>query len=87
MIETFPLQRAIPMIFKGGGDCTKVDWTFLGGSIANWSFVAFLGLGLLALATVVRVLRKPVTDDTDLDDDNAANDAPETKKEERFLGA
>ncbi len=57
MIETFPLQQAIPMIFKGGGDCTKVDWTFLGGSIANWSFVAFVGLGLLALATVVRVLR------------------------------
>ena len=57
MIETFPLQRAIPMIFKGGGDCTKVDWTFLGGSIANWSFMAFVGLGLLALATVVRMLR------------------------------
>ena len=57
MIETFPLQRAIPMIFKGGGDCSKVDWTFLGGSIANWSFVAFVGLGLLALVTVVRVMR------------------------------
>jgi disulfide bond formation protein DsbB len=57
MIETFPLQRAIPMIFKGGGDCSKVDWTFLGGSIANWSFVAFVGLGLLASATVVRVMR------------------------------
>jgi len=56
MIETFPLQRAIPMIFKGGGDCSAVDWTFLGGSIANWSFVAFVGLGLLALATVVRAL-------------------------------
>lgn len=55
MIETFPLQRAIPMIFKGGGDCSKVDWTFLGGSIANWSFVAFVGLGLLALATVIRM--------------------------------
>lgn len=39
MIETFPLQRAIPMIFKGGGDCTQVDWTLLGGSIANWSFL------------------------------------------------
>ncbi|MEO8121546.1 MAG: disulfide bond formation protein B, partial [Rhodoferax sp.] len=24
MIETFPLQRVIPMIFKGGGDCTVV---------------------------------------------------------------
>lgn len=61
MIETFPLQRAIPMIFKGGGDCSKVDWTFLGGSIANWSFVAFVGLGLLALATVVRLMSQPVT--------------------------
>ena len=60
MIETFPLKQAIPMIFKGGGDCSKVDWTFLGGSIANWSFVVFVGLGLLALATVVRVLQKPV---------------------------
>ena len=26
MIETFPLKRAIPMIFKGGGDCTAVDF-------------------------------------------------------------
>lgn len=59
MIETFPLQRAIPMIFKGGGDCTKVDWTFLGASIANWSFLAFVGLGLLALATTVLSWRSP----------------------------
>ena len=41
MIETFPLKRAVPMIFKGSGDCTKIDWTFLGLSIANWSFVWF----------------------------------------------
>ena len=52
MIETFPLKTAIPMIFRGGGDCSQVDWTFLGGSIANWSFVAFVGLGVLALATL-----------------------------------
>lgn len=50
MIETFPLQRAIPMIFKGGGDCTKVDWTFLGGSIANWSFLCFSGIVFLSAA-------------------------------------
>jgi disulfide bond formation protein DsbB len=50
MIETFPLQRAIPMIFKGSGDCSKVDWTFLGGSIANWSFVCFVIVALLSLA-------------------------------------
>lgn len=54
MIETFPLQRAIPMIFKGSGDCTAVDWTFLGGSIANWSFVVFSAMALLCGAWLVR---------------------------------
>ena len=44
MIEAFPLQRVIPMIFKGSGDCTAIDWTFLGLSIANWSFLNFLAL-------------------------------------------
>lgn len=46
MIESYPISRAIPMIFRGSGDCTAIDWTFLGGSIANWSFVAFTGFSL-----------------------------------------
>ncbi len=54
MVENFPLQRAIPMIFKGSGDCSKVDWTFLGGSIANWSFLCFFGIAAVALALVWR---------------------------------
>ena len=54
MIEAFPLQRVIPMVFKGSGDCSAVDWTFLGGSIANWSFVAFVFFGLSALLLMVR---------------------------------
>ena len=54
MIETFPLQRAIPMIFKGGGDCTKIDWTFLGGSIANWSFLCFAGIAVVAVVLIAR---------------------------------
>jgi disulfide bond formation protein DsbB len=58
MIETFPLQRAIPMIFKGSGDCSKVDWTFLGGSIANWSFVCFVMISLLALRLLWRQARR-----------------------------
>jgi protein dithiol:quinone oxidoreductase len=49
MIENFPLQRAIPMIFKGSGDCTKIDWTFLGGSIANWSFAVFMSIFFLMI--------------------------------------
>lgn len=54
MIENYPISRAIPMIFRGSGDCTQVDWTFLGGSIANWSFVCFTVLGLAVLALLVR---------------------------------
>ena len=58
MIETFPLKRAIPMIFKGSGDCTKIDWTFLGGSIANWSFIGFVVITLVGLLLVARLARK-----------------------------
>jgi disulfide bond formation protein DsbB len=58
MIETFPLQRVIPMIFKGGGDCTKVDWTFLGASIANWSFLCFSGIAVLALALILGLIKR-----------------------------
>ena len=49
MIENYPISRAIPMIFRGSGDCTAIDWTFLGGSIANWSFICFFGFALVLL--------------------------------------
>ena len=58
MIETFPLRRALPMIFKGSGDCIKVDWTFLGGSVANWSFLCFCALALVSLLLIARRLRR-----------------------------
>ena len=58
MIETFPLKRAIPMIFKGSGDCTKIDWTFLGLSIANWSFLGFVAVALMGLLLAFWQLKK-----------------------------
>jgi len=50
MIESFPLKRVIPMVFKGSGDCSSVDWTFLGLTIANWSLLCFVGVVGLAVA-------------------------------------
>jgi disulfide bond formation protein DsbB len=44
------------MIVRGSGDCTKVDWTFLGGSIANWSFVCLVGFALVMLVLIARQL-------------------------------
>jgi len=41
MLENFPLTEVLPRLFRGEGDCSVVDWTFLGLSTANWSLVAF----------------------------------------------
>jgi disulfide bond formation protein DsbB len=58
MIENFPLKRVIPMLFRGTGDCTKVDWTFLGLSIANWSFLWFAAVTKWSALLVWRQARK-----------------------------
>jgi disulfide bond formation protein DsbB len=42
------------MIFRGSGDCTVVDWRFLGGSIANWSFICFTLFAFVLIAVLVR---------------------------------
>jgi disulfide bond formation protein DsbB len=60
MIESFPLERAIPMIFRGAGDCSAVDWTFLGGSIANWSFLWFAFVIVAILALLLARRRQPL---------------------------
>jgi len=49
IMDTFSLSQAFPIIFRGSGDCSAVDWTFLGGSIANWSFMWFCGFAVWAL--------------------------------------
>lgn len=59
MIESFPLSRVVPMIFKGSGDCSAIDWTFLGGSLANWSFISFTVISLLAIRVLWRLFSAP----------------------------
>lgn len=49
MIRKFPLPQALEKILSGGGECAEVGWTFLGLSIAGWSLVWFVLLGLFAL--------------------------------------
>ncbi|TSE24730.1 disulfide bond formation protein B [Tepidimonas aquatica] len=58
MIEAFPLKRAIPMIFRGSGDCTAIDWTWLGLTIANWSFLNFVAMAAVCLALLVAAVRR-----------------------------
>ena len=54
IVENYSFSRALPMLFRGSGDCSAVDWTFLGGTIANWSFLWFSAFALFLLALLVR---------------------------------
>ncbi|HRP98087.1 MAG TPA: disulfide bond formation protein B [Rhodocyclaceae bacterium] len=59
LIDSFGVAEALPMIFRGAGDCAAIDWTFLGLTIANWSLLAFVAVGLFGLAMIARGGRRP----------------------------
>jgi len=44
LVGNLPLGRALPRIFQGYGDCTAIDWSFLGLTIPGWSLVCLLAL-------------------------------------------
>lgn len=60
MLENFPLSRTLTTLLSGTGECAKVDWTFLGLSIAEWSLGWFVALALYALWLALRRPRKPI---------------------------
>ncbi len=49
MIERFPLYQALQKILAGSGECAEAGWTFLGLTIAGWSLVWFVILGIFAI--------------------------------------
>jgi disulfide bond formation protein DsbB len=57
MLENFPLAQTLKRLVAGTGECAKVDWTFLGLSIAEWSLACFVVLGLYAAWLALRARR------------------------------
>lgn len=49
MMETFPLLEVVRQVLTGGGECAKIDWSFLGLSMPAWVLVASLLLGLYGI--------------------------------------
>ncbi|HEY3486771.1 MAG TPA: disulfide bond formation protein B, partial [Gammaproteobacteria bacterium] len=41
ILQNFPLRDALGLIFKGSGECAKVDWVFLGLSMPAWTLLIF----------------------------------------------
>ncbi|HEX5126919.1 MAG TPA: disulfide bond formation protein B [Rhodocyclaceae bacterium] len=54
MISHFPLASSLPMLFRGEGDCSKVDWTLLGLSIAEWALLCFIALIVFGVWQTIR---------------------------------
>jgi disulfide bond formation protein DsbB len=54
-LERLPLGRVISNALRATGDCSKVDWTLTGLSIAEWSLIWFV---LLTVLGAYQLLRK-----------------------------
>lgn len=48
-----PLMEVVQLILKGDGNCAKIDAAWLGLSLPLWTMIAFIGLSLWAMLTVV----------------------------------
>jgi disulfide bond formation protein DsbB len=48
VMQANPFFDALVRVFQNAGDCTEIDWSFLGLSMPIWVFVWFAILGALA---------------------------------------
>ena len=58
MLKKFPLSQAFGKILSGSGECAEAGWTFLGLSIAGWSLLWFVLLGVFAVAVALSIRRR-----------------------------
>jgi disulfide bond formation protein DsbB len=49
LFNLLPLQEVVLKVFRGGGECQKIDWSFLGLSMPMWLVLVFLGLGVFGV--------------------------------------
>lgn len=54
MLNAFPLQDVLSKVFRGSGECAKIDWSFLGISMPGWSLIWYLLLAALLLIPLRR---------------------------------
>ena len=47
MFENFPLTEAFSLLFKGTGDCSEIDWLFLGLTLPQLALIAYIMFGIL----------------------------------------
>lgn len=54
IMDNFPLQDALNLIFSGSGECAEVAWRLLGLSMPVWVLVGLLWLGAAGVWNLLR---------------------------------
>ena len=49
MFENFPLTEAFSLLFKGTGDCSEIDWLFLGFTLPQLALIGYIMFGIMTL--------------------------------------
>ena len=49
MLEAFPLNKTLSMVFTGSGECANVDWHFIGLTMPTWTLICYVLLGVGAV--------------------------------------
>jgi len=52
-LNSLPIAEWWPGMFEANGDCTDIDWKFLSLTIPDWSLIAFVTLGIIAIYILV----------------------------------
>lgn len=53
-LNSLPIAGWWPGMFEANGDCANVDWKFLSLTLPDWSLIAFITLGFLAVYSTTR---------------------------------
>jgi disulfide bond formation protein DsbB len=48
-MDVLPPGEVLAKVLMGSGECSKLDWSFLGLSMPAWVLVALVGLGAWGL--------------------------------------
>jgi disulfide bond formation protein DsbB len=54
MIETLPFADMLATVFRGSGECAKIDWSFLSLSMPGWTLVCFVTMIAAAIVLTRR---------------------------------
>ncbi len=55
LLDTLSVSQALKLAVMGTSDCATVTWRFLGLSLAGWSLIAFIIVGIMELYQIKRM--------------------------------